>query len=118
MKKIVFLVLMNALVVAGSEAQITNVHIAGSYKNVFMLSPASKDYQIAGSPYLSENWLYGTLELTGEVADKTRNALEGDVELIKHAEMIDKCNELILKLSDPRYHAVELNLINRASYGA
>ncbi len=53
---------------SGSNAQVQNVNITGSYNGVFMLSNTGSDYKINGSPYLSEDWMYGTLEMKSEIA--------------------------------------------------
>jgi len=68
MRKAGFIFILSALLLASSIAQIQNVNISGSYNGVFMISGTSSDYKIIGSPYLSEDWMYGTLEMKSEIA--------------------------------------------------
>lgn len=110
MKKAGFLVFICTVLSIGIKAQIKNVHISGSYDAVFMLSGTSKDYKIAGSPYLSNSWMYGTIELKGEMVSKSIDNSKENVQLIQHAEIINKCNGLIQQISDLRYQTIALKL--------
>jgi hypothetical protein len=110
MKKTGFFVILFVFLFSGNNAQVTNVNISGSYDGVFTLSNTPEEYKISGSPYLSENWMYGTLELNRAMISKSRDTLQASDRIMQHAEMINKCNELIQQISDPKYQATAFKL--------
>jgi hypothetical protein len=123
MKKTGVLVIICSMLFSGIIAQVQNVNIAGSYQGVFMLSGASSDYKIGGSPYLSEDWMYGTIELSKPVISKSRDTLKASDEELQNMEMIHKCNDLIQQISDPKFQAIackltmaEINKLNQEAF--
>ena len=110
MKKTDFLAIICAIMSTGINAQVTNVNIAGSYDGVFTLSNTPEEYKISGSPYLSESWMYGTIELNRAMISKSRDTLKATSEMLQHAEMINKCNDLIQQISDPKYQTIAFKL--------
>jgi hypothetical protein len=110
MKKIASLVFAVILLFEVAVGQVTNVNIAGSYDGVFTISSSSQDLKIAGSPYLSENWMFGTLELKKALLSNATSKDKTDEQVQQHIEMIKKCDDLIQKISDPDYKTTGLTL--------
>ena len=110
MNKTGVLVIICSMLSSSIIAQVKNVNIAGSYQGVFMLSGTPDEYKIGGSPYLSENWMYGTIELSKPISSKSRDTLEVADQQIQYPEMIDRCNDLIEQISDPKYKIIALKL--------
>lgn len=94
----------------GLYGQIQNVNISGTYSGTFMLSGSASEYEVAGSPYLSETWMYGTLEMKGEIIDKNKDDLKLKAKLYQYNKMIDKINTMIDSLSNPSFKATGLAL--------
>ena len=92
-------------------AQIQSVNIAGSFSGSFLLSGSSEPYQIAGSPYLSESWMYGTIEMKSEALQSSSIQSDNKRKAIEKA--ILKCDRLIEKISDPRYGTEGVALLIR-----
>jgi hypothetical protein len=91
--------------------QIQNVNIGGSYSGTFLLSGSgTEDYQVSGSPYLSDTWMYGTLEMKGDVVAQARTDKEVRAKLHQYQVMIARIDALIAKLSDPEFQATGLSL--------
>jgi len=96
---------------AAADAQIQNVNIGGSYSGTFMISGSgSAEYEIAGSPYLSETWMYGTLEMKSEVVEETRKDREVKNHLKQYEAMIAKIDAVLERLSDPGFDPAGLVL--------
>jgi hypothetical protein len=110
MKKTDFLIIICAILSAGINAQVQNVNIAGSYSGVFTISSTTEEYKISGSPYLSESWMYGTIELNRAMISKSRDTLKAADGISQHTEMINKCNDLIQQISDPKYQTIAFKL--------
>ncbi len=111
MKKTGIIMIIIISLIQGIGAQVKNINISGSFQGVFTVSGIDKDYKVAGSPYLTESWMYGTLELkeaflneTGGGGNSTASRTEENIEMIR------KCNELIERVSDPEYRTVALKL--------
>jgi hypothetical protein len=111
MKRTGILIITAVFLLAGLNAQVTNVNISGSYDGVFTLSGSQEDSKIGGSPYLSENWMFGTLELKKAMIGKPGHDEDGNSQVKENLRMIEKCNELIRKISDPEYQTVALQLL-------
>ncbi len=94
---------------ASLGAQVQNVNIGGSFSGSFLLSSTQDEYQIAGSPYLSENWMYGTIEMNSEVVRTSSIQSARRRDLLE--QKIHRCDLLIEKLSDPRYQTRGISLI-------
>lgn len=57
-------------------SQIQNVNIGGSFSGTFVLSGgANAEYPIAGSPYLSETWMFGTLIIKDDIKTQSETKL-------------------------------------------
>jgi hypothetical protein len=104
-----------AIVVTGIQAQVTNINIAGSYDGVFTLSRTPTEYKIGGSPYLSESWMYGTLELKKALLTTRGENNNSDLQAAEQLETIHKCNALIDQISDPEYRTTALKLLRSGS---
>jgi hypothetical protein len=111
MKRTGILIFTAVFLLTGLNAQITNVNISGSYDGVFTLSGSQENYKIGGSPYLSENWMFGTLELKKAMIGRPGHSENGNSQVAENLRMIEKCNELIRKISDPEYQTVALQLL-------
>ena len=110
--------LLACMSLAGAVAQIQNVNILGTYTGTFMLSGTTTDYEIAGSPYLSETWMFGSLEMKGDIIEKTRESREVKSQLRRYTAMIEKIDRMIEKLSDPDFRATGLALTMKSFGGA
>ncbi len=111
MRTICFLVIICSVLSANIKAQVKNVNIAGSFDAIFVISGTSEPYKINGLTYLTESWIYGTIELKEEIPGKSIDADEGNARQRQNAELISKCNELIQQISDPDYQTIALKLI-------
>jgi hypothetical protein len=97
-------------------AQITNVNIGGSYDGTFMITGSGEtDYEIAGSPYLSETWMYGTLEMKSNVVEALRKDKDFRDNLHQYQVVIAKIDAVIRKLSDPDFEPDGLALSLKAN---
>lgn len=73
-------ILICLILLAGSISsvfsQVQNVNIGGSYTGTFMLSGgADAEYAVAGSPYLSETWMFGTLKIKEDMETQGKGKL-------------------------------------------
>ncbi len=84
---------------------VQNVNISGSYNGVFMLSNTGSDYKIIGSPYLPDDWMYGTLEMKSEIAGKMSSSSKEKARIDKYAK--GNSNEKFLNSS---YKGSNINL--------
>jgi len=95
-----------------ASSQIQSVNIGGSFSGSFLLSGSSEaSYQISGSPYLSETWMFGSLEMKGDFIKQSGNDRKKKAQLQEYQVKINKINSLIEKLSDPDSRATGLALI-------
>ena len=108
MRIIAVLIFTLTLLSRGIIAQVSNMHISGSYDGVFTLSKSANEYKVAGSPYLTENWMYGFLELKPRLLSDDGNKNNSDAENSHKIAMIKKCDELIQKILDPDFKTVGL----------
>jgi len=61
-KRILISLFLFAGSISSALSQVQSVNIGGSFSGTFLLSGgADAEYAIAGSPYLSESWMFGTL---------------------------------------------------------
>lgn len=95
---------------SGSFAQIQNVNISGSYSGVFMLSGTASDYKVNGSPYLSEDWMYGTLEMKSEIAAEMNSTAKEKARIDTYAKKISRIDELIGQIHDSGFQTTGLSL--------
>ncbi len=95
---------MGLVIIPQTWSQIQNVNISGTYSGTFMIGGSSAKYQVGGSPYLSETWMYGSLEMKGNIIEQTRKSKEVKKQLIQYNTLISRVDKLIEKLSDPEYH--------------
>jgi len=109
MKTTGLILIICTLLSASSTAQIQNVNISGSYSGVFMLSGTTSDYKIIGSPYLSEDWMYGTIEMKSEIARQMSNMHKEKARIEQYTAKINSCNELIAQISDSGYQTTGLS---------
>ncbi len=94
-----------------TNSQVQNVNIGGSFSGSFLLSGgAEANYEIAGSPYLSETWMYGTLEMKSEIANQIAQEKKEKAKVREYQAKISKIDALIKKLSDPDFEAAGLAL--------
>lgn len=109
-KSLLFIIL--ALWMSSSaSAQVQNVHIGGSFSGSFMLSGgADATYELAGSPYLSEAWMFGSLEMKGDEVRQAQSDKKNKAKLYQYEKVIKKISILLDKLSDPEYEATGLAL--------
>jgi hypothetical protein len=105
----------SVMVISGMQAQVTNLNIAGSYDGVFTLSRTPTEYKIGGSPYLSENWMYGTLELKKALLTTSGENNNSERQASEQLETINKCNALIDQISDQEYRTTALKLLRSGS---
>lgn len=101
MKKILTAVGWIWLTCVAIHAQVRSVNIAGSFSGSFLLSGSTEPYQIAGSPYLSESWMYGTIEMKSEAASNSSLQSKNKRDAIERA--MHQCDRLIDKINDPRF---------------
>jgi hypothetical protein len=100
------------------NAQVQNINIGGSFSGSFMVSGSGEaDYNIGGSPYLSEAWMYGTLEMKGDLVEEQKNDRKTDAQLRQYEQMIAKIDAMIVKLSDPSFEIGGLSLDMDAAEG-
>ena len=97
------------LLAASAKGQVQSINIAGSYSGSFLISTSSEPYQIAGSPYLSESWMYGTVEMKSDLVEGA--SVRDSKKIAEYRQSIRKCDALIEKLTDPRYETRGLSLI-------
>ncbi|MFH0758349.1 MAG: hypothetical protein V2B15_13760 [Bacteroidota bacterium] len=106
------MVFLSAVVGSALFSQIQNVNIGGSYSGTFMLSGSgSPEYAVAGSPYLSETWMFGFLEMKSDILKQARSDKTEKTRLEEYRMMISKINALMEKISDPETKAKGLALI-------
>jgi len=112
MKRIVLLLMvLSTWLITEVSSQVQNVNIGGSFSGSFMLSGGSEAaYEIAGSPYLSESWMFGFLEMKGDIIKDAKTDKKNRAQLREYQVMISKINSLIEKLSDPSFEATGLAL--------
>ncbi len=91
------------------KAQVQSINIAGSYSGSFLISGSPEPYQIAGSPYLSESWMYGTVEMKRELID--HSSIRDSKKIAEYRQAIRKCDALIEKITDPRFETKGISLI-------
>ncbi len=111
MKRAGIFVIILAVFVTGLRGQVRNVNVSGSYQGVFTLSGAAPEYSVSGSPYLTDNWMFGTLELKRALFSEAAVKEAADTLPNQNIEMIRKCNELIEQISDPEYRTIALKLL-------
>ncbi|MFH0758347.1 MAG: hypothetical protein V2B15_13750 [Bacteroidota bacterium] len=71
-RRVFIILFLTAGITSVVYSQIRNVNIGGSYNGTFLLSGGvESDYQIAGSPYLSDTWMFGTLEMKEGILEET-----------------------------------------------
>jgi hypothetical protein len=109
MKKYIVSTLGLISLFAAVESQVQSLKISGSFNGSFLLSNTPEPYQIAGSPYLSENWMYGTIEIKSEVTESSSLQSKRRKTLLEQA--VHRCDLLIEKISDPRYRTEGISLI-------
>ena len=110
MKHLGILIYTLVFLSVGMSAQVTNVNISGSYDGVFTLSGTKNEYKIGGSPYLSESWMFGTLELKEAMIGHPSHDENANSQVAENLAMIEKCNDLIRQISDTEYRTVALRL--------
>lgn len=116
MRRLLLVIILGVWVGTSGSSQIQSVNIGGSYSGSFMLSGgADAAYEVAGSPYLSETWMFGSLEMKGDVVKKARNDKKNKAQLYKYEKKIKEINTLIDKLSDPEFEATGLALIMKSA---
>jgi hypothetical protein len=104
-----FIVVAGLFLGASVRGQVQSINIAGSYSGSFLLSGTQESYQIAGTPYLSESWMYGTLEMKREVIDVS--SVRSRQKEAAYRKAILRCDELIQKITDPRFRTQGISLI-------
>lgn len=98
------ILILAASLVSGVHAQVQNVNIGGSYSGTFMITGSGNpSYEIAGSPYLSETWMYGSLEMKSEVVQKSSKDREVKKHLKQYQVTIAKIDAVLEKLNDPAF---------------
>jgi hypothetical protein len=116
MRRILFIVCLCAIVRSALFSQIQNVNIGGSYSGTFMLSGSgSPEYAVAGSPYLSETWMFGFLEMRSDLVKQVRSDKNEKARMEEYRMMISKINALIEKITDPETKAKGLALIREGT---
>lgn len=91
------------------KGQVQSINIAGSYSGSFLISGSSEPYQIAGSPYLSESWMYGTVEMRSDLVEGA--SVRDSRKIAEYRKAIRQCDALIEKLTDPRFETKGISLI-------
>jgi len=82
MRRVLLLIVMSAWLSTSASSQVQNVNIGGSFSGSFMLSGGSESaYKITGSPYLSETWIFGSLEMKGDRVKKARRDKDNKVKI-------------------------------------
>jgi len=116
MRRVLLVIILGAWLSTSASSQVQNVYIGGSYSGSFTLSGSSEAaYEVSGSPYLSETWMFGSLEMKGDIVNQARNDRKKKAQMHEYKVMISKINSLIEKLSDPDYSATGLALTMKGS---
>ena len=111
MRKVYLVIVLGAWLSSAASSQVQNINIGGSFSGSFLLSGSSEAaYEISGSPYLSETWMFGSLEMKGDIVNQARSDKKKKAQLHEYQVMISKINSLIEKLSNPDYKATGLAL--------
>lgn len=111
MRRVCLMMVLGAWLSLSASSQVRNVNIGGSFSGSFLLSGSSEAaYQIAGSPYLSEAWMFGSLEMKSDFVNESGSDRKKKAQLHEYQVRISKINSLIEKLSDPDYKATGLAL--------
>jgi len=111
MRRVCLMIILGAWLSSSASSQVRNVNIGGSFSGSFLLSGSSEAaYQISGSPYLSEAWMFGSLEMKGDFVSESGSDRKKKAQLHEYQVRISKINSLIEKLSDPDYKATGLAL--------
>ena len=62
MRGVYLVIVLGVWLSSSASSQVRNINIAGSFSGSFLLSGSSEAaYEILGSPYLSETWMFGSL---------------------------------------------------------
>lgn len=94
-RRIHLVIVLGAWLISSASSQVQNINIGGSFSGSFMLSgSAEAAYKISGSPYLSETWMFGSLEMKGEIVKQARSDQKKKAQLGEYQEMISKINGL------------------------
>jgi hypothetical protein len=109
MRKVCYIIVFILFIHGALSAQVQSINIAGSYSGSFLLSSTSEPYQIAGTPYLSESWMYGTIEMKSELIDAS--ASQSQKKLVEYERAIRKCDLLIEKITDPRFQTMGISFL-------
>jgi hypothetical protein len=116
MKKRIIAVCSGLALIFALQAQVQNVNIGGSFSGTFMLSGSgAAEYEIGGSPYLNEAWMFGSLEMRSELIENSKRKSKNKAELRRYEAKIAKIDALIAKLSDPSFEAKGLGLMMEGS---
>ena len=74
MRRIHLVMVLVLWLISSASSQVQNINIGGSFSGSFMLSgSAEAAYEISGSPYLSETWMFGSLEMKGDIVEQARS---------------------------------------------
>jgi hypothetical protein len=116
MRRVLFIACLSAIVNSNLFSQIQSVNIGGTYSGTFMLSGSgSPEYAVAGSPYLSETWMFGSLEMKSDLVKQARSDNYEKARLEEYRMMISKINALIEKISDPESRVTGLAFIREGT---
>ena len=111
-RRIHLVIVLGAWLISSASSQVQNINIGGSFSGSFMLSGSGEAaYEISGSPYLSETWMFGSLELKSDIVEQARSDQNKRDQMHKYQVMISKINSLIEKLADPDYKSSGLALV-------
>lgn len=70
-RKIHLSIVLGVWLISSASSQVQNINIGGSFSGSFLLSgSAEAAYEISGSPYLSETWMFGSLEMEGDILEQ------------------------------------------------
>ena len=73
-RRIHLVIVLGAWLISSASSQVQNINIGGSFSGSFMLSGSGEAaYEISGSPYLSETWMFGSLEMKGDIVEQARS---------------------------------------------
>jgi hypothetical protein len=82
MRRVLLLIVLSAWLSTSASSQVKSVNIGGSFSGSFMLSGGSEAvYEITGSPYLSETWMFGSLEMKGDLVKEARSDEDDKVKI-------------------------------------
>ena len=110
MRRGFFVILLSLGLLSGLRSQIQNINISGTFSGTFLVSGSGNDYQIAGSAYLSETWMFGALEMKGDIIKQAKREKKVRTQMSQYQQKLSKINVLIDKLSDPEQKAIGLSI--------